>query len=146
MAGPLHDVVVWNIEQRLAHYAKMPVENSEILTILHYEIGDEYRPHHDYFDPAVPGRETALKRGGQRVATLMTYLNGVEQGGATEFPDAGLRIDPEPGTGLLFFNVLEDGSPDPLTRHAGTPVLSGDKWIATRWIREREWTLAANAE
>ncbi len=146
MVGPLRDVVVWNIEQRLARYAELPVENSEFLTILHYEAGDEYRPHHDFFDPGVSGSDMPLKRGGQRVATLITYLNEVEQGGATEFPDAGLRVDAEAGTGLLFFNVHKDGSLDPLTRHAGTPVIKGDKWIATRWIREREWTLAANAE
>lgn len=146
MAGPLRDVVVWNLEQRLARYAGLPVENAETLTILHYGPGDEYRPHHDYFDPAVPGRDAALKHGGQRIATLMTYLNDVEQGGETVFPEIGLQIKPEPGAGLLFFNVNKNGSLDPQTRHAGAPVQSGDKWIATRWIREREWTLAANAE
>ena len=136
-ANPLRDIVIWNLEQRLAQHSKLPVENGEPLTILHYAPGDEYRPHHDYFDPAVPGREVALRNGGQRIATLMTYLNDVDQGGETEFLETGLRIPPTQGTGILFYNVLPDGAIDPQSRHAGLPVLAGEKWLATRWIREQ---------
>lgn len=135
-ANPLRDIVIWNLEQRLAQYSKLPAENGEPLTVLHYAPGDEYRPHHDFFDPSVPGREVALRNGGQRVATLMTYLNDVDKGGETEFLETGLRIPPTQGTGILFFNVLPDGAIDPMSRHAGTPVLAGEKWLATRWIRE----------
>ncbi len=136
LTNPLRDIVVWSIEQRLARYAMLPVSHGEPLTILRYCPGDEYRPHHDYFDPAVPGRAKALSQGGQRLATFMVYLNTVTSGGLTEFPDAGIKIAPVQGSGLLFFNTKPDGTPDPLTRHAGRVIQDGEKWVATRWIRE----------
>lgn len=136
LANPLRDMVIWNIEQRLARYSLLPASHGEPLTILRYCPGDEYRPHYDYFDPAIAGRAKALAHGGQRIATFMVYLNTVVNGGITEFPDAGIQIVPEQGSGLLFFNTRPDGKPDPLTRHAGRTIQDGEKWVATRWIRE----------
>ena len=138
LVDPLRDVVIWNIEQRLAGHALLPVSHGEPLTILRYAVGDEYRPHFDFFDPGAATTQEILRRNGQRQATLMVYLSEVAEGGATEFPDAGIKIDPEAGMGLLFFNTKPDGSPDPLTLHAGLPVGRGEKWVATRWIRDRE--------
>jgi prolyl 4-hydroxylase len=40
---------------------------------------------------------------------------------------------------LLFSNAQEDGHGDPLAEHAGRPVTSGTKYLATRWIREARW-------
>jgi prolyl 4-hydroxylase len=78
-----------------------------------------------------------LKRGGQRVATLVMYLQEPEQGGATTFPDVGLEVAPVRGTGVFF----SYDRPDPVTRtlHGGAPVLAGEKWVATKWLREREF-------
>lgn len=132
----LKDLVVHNVECRLAQVAGIPVENGEALIILHYDEGDEYRPHHDYFDPERAGTSAVLERGGQRVCTLLTYLNDVPAGGETDFPEVGLNVAPEAGMGLLFFNVRADGSVDPATRHAGYPVRAGEKWLATKWFRE----------
>jgi prolyl 4-hydroxylase len=70
----------------------------------------------------------------------MIYLSAVTGGGQTRFPETGLIIDPDPGTGLLFFNVQPDGRLDPASLHAGLPVERGTKWLATRWIRERRYT------
>ena len=135
LGGPLRDVVVWNLERRLAELARLPQENAEPFTIIRYGPGDEYRPHADYYDPADPGSRRGLAQGGQRVATFLAYLNRPEAGGATRFPRAGLSVPAEPGTGLLFYNCLPDGSPDPATLHAGEPVTAGEKWLASRWIR-----------
>ena len=136
-SGPLRDVVIWNIENRLADACGLPIEHGEPLHILHYGPGDEYRPHHDYFDPAVPGRAAGLAHGGQRLATLLVYLNEVAEGGETVFPDIGARVTPSRGRALLFYNCRPDGKLDPLTRHAGAPVRGGEKWVASKWIRER---------
>ena len=135
LINPLRDVVVRNLERRLARHAMLPVENGEPFTILRYGVGDEYRPHCDYYEPASRGHETGLALGGQRVATFLVFLNDVEEGGSTDFPEAGLSVDPSPGLGLLFFNCSPDGQPDPLTLHAGTPVKRGEKWLASRWMR-----------
>ncbi|WP_431123939.1 2OG-Fe(II) oxygenase [Variovorax paradoxus] len=129
--------IVARLEQRIAALLRWPVEFGEGLQILRYAPGAQYRPHYDYFDPGEPGTPTILKRGGQRVATLVMYLQEPEQGGATTFPDVGLEVAPVRGTGV-FFSYEE---PDPATRtlHGGAPVLAGEKWVATKWLREREF-------
>ena len=73
---------------------------------------------------------------GNRTRTVCVYLNAVEAGGATTFPVPGLSIDPLPGRAVVFDNLTHDGSPDPDSLHAGTPVEAGEKWLATLWIRQ----------
>jgi len=143
MLDPLRDLVVWNIEQRLARYAMLPPENAEPITILHYGPGDEYRPHRDYYDPRAPGSRVGLDQGGQRVATFLVYLNDVEAGGETCFPEVDLTIPPATGCGLLFFNCDPDGAPDASTLHAGAPVERGEKWLLSRWIRAGAYPVTA---
>jgi len=129
------DPLVATIDDRLAALFQQPVENGEDLHILRYGIGGEYRPHYDYFPEDQAGSRHHLQRGGQRVATIILYLNEVEQGGDTTFPDIGLSIHPRRGSALYFEYVNELGQSDPKTLHAGTPVEKGEKWIATKWIR-----------
>ena len=126
--------VVARLEQRIATLLRWPLEFGEGLQILRYAPGAQYRPHYDYFDPAEAGTPTILRRGGQRVATLVMYLQEPEQGGATTFPDVGLEVAPVRGT-AVFFSYER---PDPATRtlHGGAPVLAGEKWVATKWLRE----------
>jgi prolyl 4-hydroxylase len=130
--------VVAGLERRLATLLQWPLEYGEGLQILRYSPGAQYRPHYDYFDPGEPGTPTILRRGGQRVATLVMYLQEPEQGGGTTFPDVGLEVAPKRGTGVFF----SYDRPDPATRtlHGGAPVLAGEKWVATKWLREREFT------
>jgi prolyl 4-hydroxylase len=125
------------IEARIGQLLDWPVHNGEGLQVLHYGPGAEYQPHYDFFDPAEPGTASILQRGGQRVATLVIYLNEPEAGGATIFPDAALTVVPKCGN-AVFFNYSQP-SPVSRTLHGGAPVLSGDKWIATKWLREREF-------
>ena len=102
--------------------------------VLRYRPGAEYKPHHDYFDPAQPGMAAVLKRGGQRVGTLVMYLNTPQQGGATVFPDAGLEVAPVRGSAVFF----SYDRPHAITKtlHGGAPVLAGEKWVATKWLRQ----------
>ena len=132
------NAIVARLEARIAALLRWPVEFGEGLQVLRYRPGAEYRPHYDYFDPAEPGTPTILRRGGQRVATLVMYLQAPEQGGATTFPDVGLEVGPVRGTGVFF----SYDRPDPATRtlHGGAPVLLGEKWVATKWLREREFS------
>ena len=129
--------LVSRIEARIAHLLGWPVQNGEGLQVLRYEAGAEYLPHFDYFDPAAPGTSAILQRGGQRVATMVMYLHEPEAGGATVFPDAALSVSPKRGSAVFF--SYSQPHPDSLTLHAGAPVLSGEKWIATKWLREREF-------
>ena len=129
--------VVRRLEARLARLLNWPEENGEGLQILHYRPGAEYKPHYDYFDPVEPGTSTILKRGGQRVATIVMYLAEPEKGGGTTFPDVSLEVAPKRGNGVFF----SYDRPHPVTRtlHGGAPVLAGEKWIATKWLRERRF-------
>lgn len=131
------NALVERIEARIARLLNWPVENGEGLQVLRYLPGAEYKPHHDYFDPAEPGTPTILQRGGQRVATLVMYLQAPAQGGATVFPDLGLEVLPQRGHAVFFSYDHPDVST--LSLHGGAPVLAGEKWVATKWLRERQF-------
>ena len=122
------------LEARIAALLHWPLENGEGLQVLRYRPGAEYKPHYDYFDPAQPGTPSILKRGGQRVASLVCYLNTPARGGATTFPDVQFEVAPIKGNAVFF----SYDRPHPMTRtlHGGAPVLEGEKWVATKWMRE----------
>lgn len=123
------------IEARIARLLDWPLENGEGLQILHYGVGAEYKPHNDYFDASEPGGEVLLQRGGQRVATVVMYLNTPAGGGATVFPDGHFEVAAIKGNAVFF--SYDRAHEMTRTLHAGAPVKQGEKWIATKWLRER---------
>ena len=135
------------IQQRICELVGSPVTHAEPLQILNYAEGGEYLPHFDYFEtegfetegfePQQTGVTSPLQQGGQRIATVVVYLNNVEAGGGTIFPHIHLETRPKKGGALYFSYYLPDGSVDPLTLHGGSPVMRGEKWISTQWFRER---------
>ena len=122
------------IEARMAALLRWPLENGEGLQVLRYGVGAEYKPHYDYFDPEQPGTPVILRRGGQRVASLVCYLNTPPAGGETVFPDVSLAVAPVRGNAVFF----SYDRPHPVTRslHGGAPVREGEKWVATKWLRQ----------
>lgn len=128
------------IEKRISQLTGCPVSHGEPIQILNYQPGAEYEPHFDYFDPKDPGNERSLQMGGQRFATVVMYLNDVEVGGATSFPQIGLDVLPRKGSAVFFSYADESGNLNPLTLHGGSPVHAGEKWIATKWLRLNEYT------
>lgn len=123
------------IERRLADLVRWPYENGEGLQVLRYRHGAQYVPHYDYFDPMQPGTPRILERGGQRVGTIVMYLRTPERGGATIFPDIGLEVAPIRGSAVFF--SYDRPHPDTKTLHGGMPVTLGEKYVATKWMRER---------
>jgi prolyl 4-hydroxylase len=148
LPATLRDVVVASTERRMAEWSRLPPENGEPYVLIHYNTGEEYRPHFDWYDPDNALQAAKFSNGGQRVATIFSYLCDVEEGGSTDFPEVGLSVPPRKGDGLMFFNMLPDGTPDKLTLHAGTPVRRGEKWLATKWFRQGRYTppVAAGSE
>ena len=126
--------LIQRIEQRIATLLHWPVDKGDGLQILRYRPGALYRPHFDYFDPAQPGTAAVLKRGGQRVGTLIMYLQVPAAGGGTTFPDVGLEVAPVKGHALFFSYDRPHESTG--TLHGGAPVTDGEKWVATKWLRE----------
>lgn len=113
------------IERRIAAATGTTLRQGEALQVLQYAPGQQYRPHLD----AVPGLAN------QRVLTFLIWLNDDFKGGETVFPEAGLTFRGRVGDALLFANTDAAGRPDPRTRHAGLPVTSGVKLLASKWIR-----------
>ena len=133
------DETLKTIQTKVSLVTKIPEKNGEAIQLLHYGVGGEYQPHFDYFDPETPGGLIHFNRGGQRVATFMVYLHTTEAGGETIFPKANIKIAPEKGKAVLFYNVNEEDQPDPMSLHGGAPVVQGEKWLITRWLREEEF-------
>lgn len=129
--------LIERIEQRISALLHWPVQRGEGLQVLRYTPGAQYQPHFDYFDPAQPGSVAVLARGGQRVATLLMYLRAPEQGGATVFPDVGLEVAPVKGHALFF--AYEGPAASTGTLHGGAPVIDGEKWVATKWLRQHDF-------
>ncbi len=130
--------LIAHVEARIAALLNWPVDRGEGLQVLRYGPGAEYRPHHDYFDPAQPGSTSVLRRGGQRVATLVIYLKAPARGGATVFPDVDLDVAPVRGSAVFFSYDKPHASTR--TLHGGAPVFEGEKWVATKWLREDVFT------
>jgi len=126
--------VIQRLETRIAALLDWPLLNGEGLQILRYRPGAEYQPHYDYFEPNHVSTPTILKRGGQRVGTLVMYLNTPEAGGATIFPDIKLEVMPVKGNAVFF--SYDRPHPMTLSLHGGAPVVAGEKWVATKWLRE----------
>ncbi|WOK94417.1 putative prolyl 4-hydroxylase 9 [Canna indica] len=135
------------IEKKIARVTKIPRENGEAFNILRYELGQRYASHYDAFDPAQYGPQKS-----HRVATFLLYMSDVEEGGETCFPFEngfimhigydyekciGLKIKPRMGDGILFYSMFVNHTIDPTSLHGSCPVIKGEKWVATKWIRDQ---------
>jgi prolyl 4-hydroxylase len=131
------DVVLRLIEQQIAAISGLPLQFQEDLNVLRYLPGEEYRPHFDFFDPRVARFREQLATRGQRVATVLVYLSDGFEGGDTAFEQLSFRFRGEPGDAIVFRNVDAAGEPDRRTLHAGLAPSSGEKWVISKWIRDR---------
>lgn len=133
------DIDIGSIECNLADLTGISIEHGEPLQGQHYAEGQYFRPHYDFIPEGGGNWEEEVSHGGQRLVTAMVYLNEDFEGGATTFPELGIRIVPERGTLILWSNIRADGEPQQLSRHSGEPVVRGRKTVLTKWIRENHW-------
>ncbi|MFN3913257.1 2OG-Fe(II) oxygenase [Hyphomonas sp.] len=132
------DVVMQLCLARIAVATGRPRKWQEAPNVLHYSVGEEYGLHYDFLDPANPHFADGLAKYGQRRTTALIYLNQNFMEGQTWFEAIQKHARTPAGGMLAFDNVLNDGSPDPRTLHAGLPVTMGEKWLLSIWIRDRE--------
>ena len=125
------------IQSRIGAAIGAPLSVMEAFAVLNYGPGEQASEHFDYLDPAIPAYAEEIARVGQRVATALLYLNEDYQGGETDFPELGLRHRGATGDALIFFSIDRSGLPDPRTRHAGLPPVSGEKWVLSQFVRDR---------
>lgn len=130
---PDRDLLLALLRARIAAITGLAVAAMESPHVLHYSVGEEFRPHFDTpDDPNAPGFYP-------RVLTFLLSLNSDYEGGETTFPRVNGRWKGRTGTALFFWNVGLDGALDRLTLHAGRPVTRGEKWLLSQWIgRPRE--------
>ncbi|XP_031277952.1 probable prolyl 4-hydroxylase 9 isoform X1 [Pistacia vera] len=136
------------VEEKIARATMLPKVHGEAFNVLRYEIGQRYHSHYDAFNPEEYGPQKS-----QRVASFLLYLSDVEEGGETVFPFedgmnmdgsydyrecVGLKVKPRRGDALLFYSLLPNGTIDPTSLHGSCSVIKGQKWVATKWIRDQE--------
>ncbi|MBQ0139870.1 MAG: 2OG-Fe(II) oxygenase [Kurthia sp.] len=127
----VHDDTITRVEKRIADIIGIPVEHGEGLHILNYKPGQEYKEHFDYF------AATSKSAANNRICTVILYLNDVEEGGETYFPKLNLSVLPKKGSAVYFEYFYTNQELNELTLHGGAPVVQGEKWIATQWIRKQ---------
>jgi prolyl 4-hydroxylase len=131
--------VVAEVETKLDRLTGIDPVHGELLQGQRYGVGQEFKPHHDFFHTdQLYWREQAAM-GGQRTWSAMAFLNEPEAGGCTNFPTAGIMIGPRAGNLLVWNNMDELGSPNHASLHQGMPVERGVKYVMTQWYRERPW-------
>ncbi|KAL4432155.1 hypothetical protein ABPG77_005917 [Micractinium sp. CCAP 211/92] len=146
-----HDSVIADIEARIAKWTLMPVGNGEGLQVLKYDEGQEYEGHYDYFF-----HKEGMDNGGNRYLTVLMYLNDVEEGGETCFPNIPanngpefsecarkvLAVKPRRGDALLFHSIKPNGELERRSMHTACPLTKGVKWSAPKWVHVGHYATA----
>ncbi len=135
--------LIARLDRRISELMGMPVENGEGFQVLHYPAGAEATPHFDFLQPTNDANRASIARSGQRVSTLIAYLNEVERGGETLFPELDFAVLPQRGNAVYFEYCNAAGQVDPRSLHAGAQVQAGEKWVATKWMRQRRFVSAS---
>jgi prolyl 4-hydroxylase len=127
------------IQKIISEKTNLPIENQEQIHIVKYNIGGEYKEHHDFFHPNTDYYNSHIQRGGQRAYSCLFYLNDNFEGGETYFPKVEYKVTPKKGKLLVWKNLKDDMSINDNSLHAGLPVIEGEKWIAIVWVRENKF-------
>jgi len=139
-----HDAseIIHEVSKRLSILVQMPIRNAEQYQLVFYKEGTEYKPHFDSFDYETEEGKKYWEPGGQRMITVIAYLNNVEEGGDTGFPKLNVNIAPKKGNAIVFHNTLQNDHGathpkiHPKSLHGGMPVIKGEKWMVNLWFRE----------
>ena len=133
-----------SIAKKIAERIGCNYNHFESFQVIHYDVNEEYKYHFDAYDKNEKEKyEKYCDERGNRLRTVLVYLNDVEEGGGTGFDSLSeyigeVVIEPKMGKMVVFTNVNDDGSLNKKSRHAGLPVIQGEKWAFNLWLRERE--------
>ena len=138
-----HDAneIVHEVSKRLSILVQMPIRNAEQYQLVYYKEGAQYKPHFDSFDYETEDGKKNWEPGGQRMITVIAYLNNVEEGGGTGFPELDVTVSPKKGDVVVFHNTLLNTASShpkihPKSLHGGMPVIKGEKWMVNLWFRQ----------
>jgi len=127
------------VDEGIAVLLGLDPKKGETMQGQRYAPGQYFRAHHDFFYEDQQYWQKVKLEGGQRTWTAMIYLNNVDEGGATWFPKAGIKVAPKRGLLLIWNNMTPDGTPNEMTLHEAMPVMRGKKYVVTKWFREGNW-------
>ena len=137
---PKDDHIVEKIIRKTCELTNIPFEHAEKLQVVKYQPGGFYNAH---YDASCDDKKECVefeKNGGQRIVTLIIYLNDDYEGGHTDFPNLNKQYKLKKGSALRFYSLEKNGNQcHPLSLHSGTPVQSGEKYIANVWLREKPY-------
>jgi prolyl 4-hydroxylase len=136
---PADNCLVQALEDQFFAFSALDPAFGEPIQGQRYIVGQEFKPHTDYFDPHGADYARFCALSGQRTWTFMIYLNDVAAGGATRFRMLDKTFQPEAGKLLFWNNRLPDGTVNPATLHHGMKVRNGVKYVITKWYRENTW-------
>lgn len=124
------------LEQKICDALGISTQWAEQNQAQRYEVGQEFKPHTDYFEPGTEEYTKFCNPGGQRTWTFMIYLNDVEEGGHTDFRKLDRKFKPKRGMAVIWNSLTPEGDPNPQTQHHGTKVSKGVKYVVTKWFRD----------
>ncbi len=134
-----NEPAVQELEDRLFALNGIDRAHGEPVQGQRYAVGQEFKPHTDYFEPQGADFEKFCSVAGNRTWTFMVYLNKVEAGGGTRFKVIGKTFQPEIGKLVCWDNRRPDKSCNAATLHHGMKVRKGVKYVITKWYREKPW-------
>lgn len=135
------DLILELANTRVAATIQISRQQQEPTNVLHYDPGQEFQLHFDFIDPAEAHFTEQVLERGQRVVTALIYLNEDFDDGETDFPRLNWRFKGKTGDALIFWNVAANGALEKASLHAGLPPTRGEKWIYSKWVRDRAWPL-----
>jgi len=132
------DPIVLRLCKRIAKEINCDWKHFENYQVIHYNPGEEYQYHFDAYDKNDKEKynEFCSERG-NRLKTVLVYLNDVEEGGGTGFQIINKKVDAKKGRIVVFENVNKDNIRYKRSLHAGLPVIKGEKWAFNLWLREK---------
>lgn len=135
-----NDPLVQKLVQIAQDLSGMPVENCEDIQVVRYRPGTFYNAHHDSCCDGTKGCADFETDGGQRVGTLLVYLNSDFTEGETHFPEMNKKYRPSQGSAVYFRPLCStNGKCHPKALHAGLPIKDGTKYVCNVWIRENNF-------
>jgi prolyl 4-hydroxylase len=131
----IHDPRAAEVDEKICRTLGIRASYSEGIQAQRYEVGQQFKPHLDCFEPGSNAYQRYAGVRGNRTWTFMVYLNDGMDGGATRFTQIDVAVQPKTGMALFWNNLYADGSPNKATMHCGAPVTQGYKVIITKWFR-----------
>ena len=132
------DSIVLRLCKRIAKEINCDWKHFENYQVIHYNPGEEYKYHYDAYDKKdLEKYNEFCGERGNRLKTVLVYLNDVEEGGGTGFQTINKMVDAKKGRMVVFENVNKDNIRYKRSLHAGLPVIKGEKWAFNLWLREK---------